>query len=209
MKIESDPDRDSNDNDRILLNRCLTGDPEAWEEFCQCYYSTIASIASWRRWRFESQDLEDVTQDILTELIRSLKTFEFKSDFRTFVYKIAVRTCIARLRKKTTLKRSCHSITVPVDSIESGTEAAWGHICIEIAKNQEELLLEKETIHRVKKALLHLEEYCKDLIKQRYFAEIPFHEIARKTGVKTNTLVIQLKRCLIRLLGILNEENVK
>jgi RNA polymerase sigma-70 factor, ECF subfamily len=206
MKIESDPSRDLNDDERLLLNKCLTGDPEAWEEFCQCYYSTIASIASWRRWRFEAQDLEDVTQDILTELIRSLKTFEFKSDFRTFVYKIAVRTCIARLRKKSTLKRNCPTITVPVDPIESGTETAWGHICIELAKNQEELLLEKETIHRVKKALLQLEEYCKELIRQRYFAEIPFREIARKTGVKTNTLVIQLKRCLIRLLGILNEE---
>jgi RNA polymerase sigma-70 factor, ECF subfamily len=206
MKIESDLGNNSNDDEKILLNRCLTGDPEAWEEFCQCYYGTIASIASWKRWRFDTQDLEDVTQDIVAELIRSLKNFEFKSDFRTFVYKIAVRTCIARLRKKSTLKRSFHSAPVPVDPIESGTEAGWGHICIEFGKNQEELLLEEETIHRVKKALYRLEEYCKELIKQRYFAEIPFHEIARKTGVKTNTLVIQLKRCLIRLLSIMNEE---
>lgn len=206
MKIQRILSHDSDDSERILLNRCLTGDRDAWEDFCKCYYGTIASIASWKKWKFDPQDLEDVTQDILIELIRSLRNFEFKSDLRTFVYKIAVRTCIARLRKKTTLKRSSSSVPVPIDPIESATEANWGHICIENAKNQEELLLEKETIHRIRKALFRLEEYCKELIKQRYFAEIPFSEIARKTGVKTNTLVIQLKRCLIRLLSILNEE---
>ncbi len=206
MKVEPNQSNDLNDTERILLSRCLTGDPEAWEEFCRCYYSTIAAIASWKKWRFDAQDLEDVTQDILAELIRSLKNFEFKSDFRTFVYKIAVRTCIGRLRKKSTLKRGSHSFPVPVDTIEAGTEASWGHICTAIAKNQEQLLLEKETIHRMKKALYRLEEYCKELIKQRYFADIPFHEIARKTGTKANTLVIQLKRCLMRLVSIMNEE---
>ena len=206
MKIQLNPTPSLNDNEKTLLHRCLSRENMAWEEFCQCYYGTIASIASWKKWRFDPQDLEDVTQDILIELIRSLKNFEFKSDLRTFVYRVAVNTCIARLRRKLTLKRSTFSVPVALDPIESGTDEDFGHICVELAKNQEELLLEKETLQRIRKALFRLEEHCKELIRQRYFADVPFREIARRTGIKTNTLVVQLKRCLIRLLSILNEE---
>lgn len=186
--------------------RCLAGEQRAWEEVCHRYKGTIANVASWEKWRFDPHELEDVTQDIMLEIITSLKGFEFKSDLRTFIYRIAPNACIGRLKTKLRLKRIKQSVLVHVDPIESGTGEYCGHICVDLSKNQEELLLEKEMLHRVMRALLRMDECCKELIIQRYFAEIHFHEIARKTGIKKNTLVIQLKRYLVRLLSILQED---
>ncbi len=196
----------SKDAEKILVRRCLAGEQSAWEEICQCYNKTIANIASRKKWRFDPHELEDVTQDIMTEVIASLKKFEFKSDLRTFIYRIALNTCIGRLKRKLTLKRNGQSAMVPIDPIESGTGEYCGHICTDRSKNQEEVLLEKEMLHCILRALLRTDNHCKELIMQRYFAEVPFHEIARETGKKTNTLAMQLRRYLIRFQNILKEE---
>jgi RNA polymerase sigma factor (sigma-70 family) len=72
--------------------------------------------------------------------------------------------------------------------------------------NPEDLLIRSETIQRVGKALARLNERCRELVRDRYFSELSFLEIAEKTGIKENSLVVQLKRCLVRLLGILEGE---
>jgi len=87
------------DAEKILVGRCLAGEQRAWEEVCQCYSGTIANVASLEKWRFDPHELEDVTQDIMLEIITALKNFEFKSDLRTFIYRIALNTCIGRLEK--------------------------------------------------------------------------------------------------------------
>lgn len=194
------------DAERNLVTRCLAGEQKAWEEICRSYRGTIANVASWEKWRFDQHELEDVSQDIMLEIVTSLKNFKFKSDLRTFIYRIAVHTCIGRLKKRLTLKRINQSVLVHIDPIESGRGEHCGHLCVDMSKNQEELLLEKEMLHRIVGTLQSMDEDCKDLIMQRCFAEVPFQEIARKTGIKTNTLVARLKRYLIRFQTILNEE---
>ncbi len=194
------------DAEKNLVRRCLTGEQAAWEEICRSYSGTIANVASWEKWRFEPHELEDVTQDIMLEIITSLKNFNFKSDLRTFIYRIAVHTCIGRLKKKLTLKRNNGSVPIHIDPFESGKGEHCGYVCVDMSKNQEQLLLEKQMLHCVMRTLLRMDEDCKDLIMQRYLAEIPFREIAQRTGVKCNTLVIRLKRHLIRFQNILNED---
>ena len=198
MKIQP-PTTRLKDAEKILVGRCLAGEQGAWAEVCQCYSGTIANVASWEKWRFDPHELEDVAQDIMLEVITALKNFEFKSDLRTFIYSIAVHTCIGRVKTKLTVKRIHRSVLVHIDPIESGTGEYCGHICIDPSKNPEELLLEKEKLQRVMRALLRMDEHCKRLIMQRYFAEVTFRELARRANLKPNTLLVQLKRSLIRL----------
>ncbi len=194
------------ERERSLVAGCLTGDRTAWDDFLEGHYGTVLSVAGWKKWRFDPQEVEDVCQEIMTEIVRSLRTFKFKSNLGTFVYKVAVNTCIAQLRKKTAVKRKTLSAQVALDPIESQTDGHGAHICVNPGKSQEDLLLEQEELGSLKRALFKLEKRCKELIEARYFSDISFQEIADRTGVKTNTLVVQLKRCLVRLLGILREE---
>ncbi len=203
VKIQLPTTANLKDAEKTLVGRCLAGEERAWEELCQFCGGTIGKIASSGKWRFDPHELEDVTQDIMLEIVTSLKNFEFKSDLRTFVYSIAVHTCIGLLEKKLTRKRIHQSGLVHIDPFESGTGVNCGHICVDRSKNPEELLVEKETLQRVMRAVMSMDGYCKQLIMQRYFAEVTARDLALRYKVKSNTLVVQLKRSLVRLHAML------
>ncbi len=194
-------------HERQLVERCLAGERQAWDEFFDTHYRRISAIASWRKWHFDPVEREDVMQEILTEVVRSLKTFEFKARVRTFIHKVAVITCVAHLRKKTRQKRGSKYTHVPINPTDNG----WGRddeeIPLSSLPNPEELLLKSESLSAVRKALAGLGERCKQLIRLRYFSELSFAEISKQTGVKENTLVINMRRCLLRLIHRLQGEN--
>lgn len=189
--------------EKSLVGRCLAGDGPAWEAFLNGHYRTIRSIVSWRKWGFDAAEREDVTQDVLEALIRSLGNFEFKSRVNTFVYRISISTCIARLRKKTALKRGADSRHISIDPVTGDGDNPEIHACGNPVGTPEELLLRMESLSLVKQALARLEAKCRELIRFRYFKELSFREIAGKTGVKENTLVVNLRRCLLRLFDLL------
>lgn len=190
-------------DERALVGRCLAGEGQAWESFLSGYYRTIWSIVSWRKWGFDSAEKEDVTQDVLEALIRSLGNFEFKARVNTFVYRISISTCIAHLRKKTALKRGAASRHLPIDPISSECDDPEIHIHGNPCRNPEELLQRRESLIQIKQALARLEEKCRELVDSRYLKELSFREIADMTGVKENTLVVNLRRCLLRLFDLL------
>ncbi|MCA1960312.1 MAG: sigma-70 family RNA polymerase sigma factor [Desulfomonile sp.] len=193
-------------DERRLVALCLTGDRKAWDEFFDANYRTISSVVAWRRWGFTPAEAEDVTQDIFEAIIKSLKGFEFRSKLSTFVYKISVSICIARLRKRAALKRGSGRAELPIDpfmeTMEIDTTTTRGGSL----DNPEDLLIRRESIFAVGKALTGLNERCRELIRFRYFNELSFQEISEITGLKENSLVVQLKRCLARLFGILQAE---
>lgn len=189
--------------ERSLVERCLAGEKHAWDEFFSAHYRTIASVVGSRRWGFDRSEVEDVIQDVLEAVIKSLKRFEFRSRVNTFVYKISVSTCIARLRKKTAVKRGGGSAEVHLDLSNTRLESDTVQDHAGCTGNPEELLLRQENIFTVGQALAKLGERCKELVRYRYFNELSFQEIAARTGLKENSLVVQMKRCLLRLFGYL------
>jgi len=193
-------------DEKRLVTLCLNGDRRAWDEFLDAYYRTITSVVAWRRWRFTQAEAEDVTQDILEAVVKSLKNFEFRSKVSTFVYKISVSTCIARLRKRTAQKRGSGMAEVPIDSLVETMDLHTACTSGGSLGNPEELLMRQESVFAVGKALAGLNEKCRELIRFRYFSELSFQEISEMTGLKENSLVVQMKRCLMRLLGVLQAE---
>jgi RNA polymerase sigma factor (sigma-70 family) len=144
-----------NEGEKSLVAGCLTGDKRAWDHFFDSHYGTVLAVAGWKQWRFDPQEVEDVAQEIMTEIIRALRSFEFKSSLGTFVYKVAVNTCIAHLRMKTAMKRKALSAEAALDPIESGTDDRGGLICTNPGKSQEDLLLERESLSLLKTALVN------------------------------------------------------
>ncbi len=193
-------------NEARLVQRCRLGHREAWEEFCESYYPVISYVASWPKWRFQPDEQEDVIQDVLTELIKALDQFEMACSLKTFVHRISVNACISRLRIKTSLKRRTNRLQVQLDTIGEDDLKETVSIASDPNMNQEAMLLAKERISFIRKALSKLEERCKELVTSRYLLELSFAEIAEKTGFKENTLVVQLKRCMMRLFKMIEGE---
>jgi RNA polymerase sigma factor (sigma-70 family) len=197
---------DPNEDERSLIEQCLAGNIRAWDRFLETHHKTIASIASWRKWGFDQAEREDVVQDILEGVIKSLPRFEFRARVSTFVYRVSVTSCIAALRKRAARKKRFDLRRSLSDLPNNDWEDKNDQVEINSIKNPEKLLLQRESISAMQRALAHVGESCKQLIGFRYFDELSFAEIAEATGVKENTLVVRLKRCLARLLEFMQRE---
>jgi RNA polymerase sigma-70 factor (ECF subfamily) len=185
--------------ERSLVEKCLKGDGQAWEDFLRIHYRIIVTIVHWRKWGFEREEREDIVQDIVTGIVNSLETFQFKSKLTTFVYSISVNTCVTHLRKKKALKRQAHFQGSSEDAIACEHSAGAEVLSRFGSKNPEELFMNREIASIILRSVTRLTDRCKELIRYRYFEDLTFQDISRKTGTKKNTLVIQLKRCLQRL----------
>src|SRR5437870_501917 len=71
--------------------RVMPTDQEAWSEFVDRYGRKV--YAWCRQWRLQEADAEDVTQNVLADLARQMRTFEYQPSgrFRSWLRTIAHR----------------------------------------------------------------------------------------------------------------------
>lgn len=83
-------------DDRDLVARARSGDPDAADELATRYLDEIHAFA--RRWLGHAHDAEDATQETFLRAMRALREFRGEASFRTWLYRIATRACIDRRR---------------------------------------------------------------------------------------------------------------
>ncbi len=92
-----------------LLARLSDGvDPSAWSEFHRRYGDLILGFA--RRYGLQSVDCEDVAQEVLMALTKSMPDFQYdpaKGKFRSFLRTLTVRTIFRRIRQKQASEVQC------------------------------------------------------------------------------------------------------
>ena len=127
------------------------------EEVFRDYAPRIYNLA----WRMlgNDADAEDVTQDVLLQLVRKLHTFRGESAFPTWLHRITVNAALAHRRKRAT--REEHRVRDPLDSfLEDGSHATpirrWS-----VPPDQE--ALDHETRGLIEKAITELPEIYRDV----------------------------------------------
>jgi len=76
-------------------------DAPAWHEFCSRYGDLIRAFARARG--LQSADCDDIVQDVLTSLSKSMRGFEYdqsKGKFRSYLKTVTLHAIFARLRQK-------------------------------------------------------------------------------------------------------------
>jgi RNA polymerase sigma-70 factor (ECF subfamily) len=199
-------DRLKGDPERRLVEKCLSGDRQAWEEFFECYMRCVSAVVSRPQWGFLAHEREDVAQEVLRRLILSLKDFEFRSKLSTFVCAVAVNTCAGEVRKRASAKRRGDVQCVGLDVVGGAPTELGLETPTDEAKNQERLLLDHEEAERLRAALAGLDIRCRSLLRMRYYDDMSFKEIAGRLQLRENSLVVQMKRCLVRLLKLMKVE---
>lgn len=115
-----------------LLTR-LSGkqDDKAWADFCDRYGDLIRGFA--RRQGLQSVDCDDVLQDVLVKLTRSMPAFRYdpaKGKFRSYLKTVVLR-CIFDISFQNHDERSVEDIEKQVvaasrdESVESAWEVEW------------------------------------------------------------------------------------
>ena len=83
-----------------LVESAVAGSKDAWKELVSRHHRLIASTV----FRITGgRDVDDVIQEVLIQLFRSLGSFRGDSEFSTFLYRLTVNTACREVRKMTKL----------------------------------------------------------------------------------------------------------
>jgi RNA polymerase sigma factor (sigma-70 family) len=124
-----------------------------------------------RLYRESKEDREDLFQEIVFQLWKSVSTFDNRSKFSTWMYRVALSTAIAVFRQK----------QAGIQYYSELPDRAEGE---EQENEQHELLLQ---------AIKKLNDGDKALILL-YLEDLSYKEIADVTGVTENNVGVRLKR---------------
>ncbi len=188
----------TSDQEKALVERCLSGDEGAWNDLYRAYYAQVRFVVGWKRWGFSKNEVEDGIQEVFTELIRSLPNFRGDSKLSTFVERLAKNRCISHLRKKTALKRPKETYNVELEE-GRGEEGMSRHHLTSKEGDPEGTLMAGESHRELVKALEDMPEACRRIISLRYYRQMSYQEICSVLELPLGTVCSRLKRCLAKL----------
>jgi len=87
-----------------LLRRCQAREVGAFEDLVRVFQPRVSSVV--RSILRNSNDAEDISQQVFTKVYFALDRFNFDSAVGTWIYKIAVNECYDHLRKQKVRKAS-------------------------------------------------------------------------------------------------------
>ena len=182
--------------DKELLIACRTGDESAWEALVERYQRLIYAIP--RRAGLSEDQASEVFQDVFVTLLQKLNDINEPDRLHAWLVTAARRKTWRLMTRERSFKRG------ETDDDEDGSKV------LEVIDNQllpDEALLRLEQQHRIRTALLALDERCRTLLTMLYYRTEPasYAEIAAAFGTTEGSIGPTRARCLKKLLGYLEE----
>lgn len=181
-----------------LVNKAVKGDNSAFEALMEKHMGIIYNIAL--RMAANQDDAEDMTQEIMIKIFRSLGSFKGNSKFSTWIYRVAVNTCLDELKKKKNKKY------LSLDAEISGDD---GENQIEIkddSPSPEKLAEQNELRDMVAAAVKLLSDEHRAVIVLRDIRGMSYSEIAGILGCSDGTVKSRISRARAQLKMILEKE---
>src|SRR5436190_13878486 len=96
-----------------LIERCLRGDQQAWEQIVRLHWRKVFNVA----YKFvgKHDEAEDLTQDIFLKIFKSLDTFDRRANFQTWLISVSRNLCIDHYRS---VRKERETIDRDVDANE-------------------------------------------------------------------------------------------
>ena len=184
------------DIDRQLLDRCLTGKPQAWQDFVDRFMGLVIHVvnhtADCRSLRLNPQDAEDLVSEVFLEVIKNdyavLRRFRGQSSLATYL------TVVARRVVVNTLMKSLSSRFQQVDTTpqENAAEAESPE------PSAEQRISDQEEVQRLLSGLDGVEA---DAFRMYHLECKSYVEISQQTGMPVNSVGPTLSRARTRLRG--------
>lgn len=165
-----------------LVEEALNGDEKAYAKLMGNYrnavYYTILKMVR------NVDDAEDLTIEVFGKAFKNIKKFKKTYSFSTWIFRIATNHCIDFLRKKKLNTLSINVNQKNKSSIQIETQEP----------NPQDLAIKAQRIRIVREFVELLPKKYKRLVKLRYFDELSYDEIAKKTESPLGTIKAQLYR---------------
>ena len=85
-------------SDTDLIVKAQRGDNSAFEELIYRYDRNVLSLAL--KFVNNRDDAKDIYQEVFIRVFRSLKNFQFRSEFSTWLYRITTNVCLSFKKKQ-------------------------------------------------------------------------------------------------------------
>ena len=176
-----------NDEDAVLIQRCLAGDTAAFEPLVVRYHRPLFNLAA--RLLGSRDDALDSTQTAFLKAFEHLRSFDQRQKFFSWIYQILRNECLNTLRSRRP------STSLPENLVASGSPADA------IDRKQQEAA--------VQSALMSLSNDQREVVLLRHFTELSYDEIAVTTGVPVKTVKSRLYSARQRLAVLLAGQAVE
>jgi RNA polymerase sigma-70 factor (ECF subfamily) len=126
------------------------------EDVFYAYAPRVYSVA--RRMLGNDADAEDVTQDVLLQVVRKLDTFRGESGLTTWLHRVTVNAALLHRRKQT--RRREQSVRPPLDVLPNAERVSPTRSSPEAP---EQRVLDRETHELIERAIARLPEIYRDV----------------------------------------------
>jgi RNA polymerase sigma-70 factor (ECF subfamily) len=162
--------------------------PQSPEQVFQDYAPRIYHLA--RRMLGSDADAEDVTQDVLLQVVRKLDTFRGESAFPTWLHRITVNAALAHRRKRALRLR--YQVSDPLERfLENGRHHApirpW-------SVEPSQRAMDQETHQLIERAITALPEIYRDVYVLADVEGLPNAEIGEMLGLSLPAVKSRLHR---------------
>jgi RNA polymerase sigma-70 factor (ECF subfamily) len=175
-------------SDEDLARRFVAGERAAFDELVRRHRDRIFRFVRWHLGA-PGGEAEDVTQDVLIEVFRSLPRYEGRSRLRTWMLGLAHNVCRQR-RRWTGGARRLAVAGVAEEALRTVPDAE---------ADLEALLARRETQAQVRSAIERLGPEHRDVVLLREIEGLSYGEIAGVLGIPLGTVRSRLHNARVEL----------
>lgn len=180
--------------DEQLIISCREGDQSSWEALVRKFERLIYAIP--RRAGLDQDRAEDVFQQVFMLLAKNLHDIREPSLIQAWLVTTARRETLK------TIRENSRRAILPENEDDDD------NMIEKIADENDlpDIFIQKlETAHKVRSAVLSLDERCRELITMLFYHEKApaYTEIAMELGIPEGSIGPTRARCLQKLLGLL------
>jgi RNA polymerase sigma-70 factor (ECF subfamily) len=135
-------------------------------------------------------DAEDVTQDVLLQVLRKQDTFRGEAAFPTWLHRVAVNAALSYRRQRAA--RQGHRVHEPLDELSGGAGPRGPVRRWSVTPEQQ--ALDRETQQLIERALARLPEIYRDVYVLADVEGLPNQEIADLLGLSVPAVKSRLHR---------------
>jgi RNA polymerase sigma-70 factor (ECF subfamily) len=186
------------DREKLLLERAKTGDIAAFEELIECYQRKIFNIAL--RIVGNYDDANDLAQEVLIRIYKSIANFKEQSSFSTWIYRITTNVCLDEIRKRKNRKVISLDEEIKVEDGEMQRQIVSSDPLPEDAAEVGEL---RELVNG---AIRSLSEEHRMVIVLRDIQGFSYDEIAEMLKCPEGTVKSRINRARLALKNVLKSK---
>jgi RNA polymerase sigma factor (sigma-70 family) len=165
----------------LLIERCLRGDQQAWEQIVRLHWRKVFNVA----YKFvgKHDEAEDLTQDIFLKIFKSLDTFDRRANFQTWLISVSRNLCIDHYRS---VRKERETIDRDVDP---GDLTPISHEISPYAA-----LEQRDRVSLLREALAELPDTLRTAVLLRDIRELSYQEIADALHLPEGTVKSRINR---------------